>query len=95
MNFISYKKLMKYQDQIFLLDAFWLVLVSARVVKMVRMLAIFLKFCISLKRLFKMTKILRIKASISIQGSVLLIMQKHCKTPLKTLTVHSNSYTTF
>ena len=32
-----------------------------------------------------------IKASISIHGSVLLIMQKHCKTPLKTLTVHSNT----
>ena len=35
------------------------------------------------------------KASISIYGSVLLIMQKHCKTPLKTQTVHSDSYTTF
>ena len=36
-----------------------------------------------------------LKASISIHGSVLLILQKHCKTPLKTQTVHSNSYTTF
>ena len=36
-----------------------------------------------------------LKASISIHGSVLLILQKHCKTPLKTQTIHSNSYTTF
>ena len=34
----------------------------------------------------------KVKASISIHGSVLLIMQKHCKTPLKTLTVHSKTF---
>ena len=51
---------------------------------------------------FEFFRILRIvnfnclkPVSLSIHGSVLLILQKHCKTPLKTQTVHSNSYTTF